>query len=88
MKLTYRGVQYNRTRSVIEVEDTFEKGKYRGIEILFRIVKKNPVQQPALDLICRVVAYRTAVFPGEVSFDMPTDRTDLAHAQTGQKDFL
>lgn len=59
MKLTYRGVQYDYTPPVVEMNKTAEVGKYRGVDIRFRTVKKNPVQQPTLDLVYRGAAYRT-----------------------------
>ncbi|MEM0979435.1 MAG: DUF4278 domain-containing protein [Cyanobacteria bacterium P01_H01_bin.58] len=59
MKLTYRGVQYDYTPPAVEMKTTAEVGKYRGVDIRFRTVQKNPVQQPTLDLIYRGVAYQT-----------------------------
>ncbi|RZM77379.1 DUF4278 domain-containing protein [Leptolyngbya iicbica] len=59
MKLTYRGIQYDYNPPVVEMNNTAEVGKYRGVDIRFRSVKKNPVQQPTLDLVYRGVAYRT-----------------------------
>jgi len=59
MKLTYRGVQYDYTPPVVEMNNTAEAGKYRGVDIRFRSTKKHPVQQPTLDLIYRGAAYRT-----------------------------
>jgi len=60
MKLTYRGVQYDYNPPVVEVSDAPEAGKYRGVDIRFRTVKKSPVQQPTLDLVYRGVAYRNS----------------------------
>lgn len=59
MKLTYRGVQYDYTPPVVEMNTTSDVGSYRGVDIRFRTVKKSPVQQPTLDLVYRGVAYRT-----------------------------
>jgi hypothetical protein len=59
MKLTYRGVQYDYNPPAVETNNTSEVGKYRGVDIRFRNAKKNPVQQPTLDLVYRGVAYRT-----------------------------
>ncbi|NER79853.1 MAG: DUF4278 domain-containing protein [Leptolyngbya sp. SIO1D8] len=59
MKLTYRGIQYDYTPPTVEMRTTSEVGHYRGVDIRFRTVKKNPVQQPTLDLVYRGVAYQT-----------------------------
>jgi hypothetical protein len=59
MKLTYRGVQYDYNPPTVEMANTSEVGKYRGVDIRFRATKKPPVQQPTLDLVYRGVAYRT-----------------------------
>ncbi|WP_204139065.1 DUF4278 domain-containing protein [Halomicronema sp. CCY15110] len=59
MKLTYRGIQYDYNPPAVAMNDTAEVGKYRGVDIRFRSVEKNPVQQPTLDLVYRGVAYRT-----------------------------
>lgn len=59
MKLTYRGVSYDYTPPVVESNLTDEVGKFRGVDIRFRTVKKAVVQQPTLDLIYRGVAYQT-----------------------------
>jgi hypothetical protein len=59
MKLTYRGVQYDYNPPAVEMNNTSDVGKYRGVDIRFRTAKKNPVQQPTLDLVYRGVAYRT-----------------------------
>jgi hypothetical protein len=59
MKLTYRGVEYDYTAPKVEVGTASDIGKYRGVDIRFRTVKKAPVQQPSLDLIYRGVAYNT-----------------------------
>ena len=65
MKLTYRGVQYDYTPPVVETVDNFNTGKYRGVDIRFRTVKKNPVQQPTLDLVYRGVAHTTGEHTSE-----------------------
>lgn len=59
MKLTYRGVSYDYTPPVVESNLTDEVGKFRGVDIRFRTVKKAAVQQPTLDLLYRGVAYQT-----------------------------
>ncbi|PZU97593.1 MAG: hypothetical protein DCF32_20335 [Leptolyngbya sp.] len=59
MKLTYRGVSYDYTPPVVESNLTDEVGKFRGVDIRFRTVKKAAVQQPTLDLVYRGVAYQT-----------------------------
>ncbi len=59
MKLTYRGVSYDYTPPTVETNATDEGGKFRGVDIRFRTVKKAPVQQPTLDLVYRGVAYQT-----------------------------
>jgi hypothetical protein len=59
MKLTYRGVSYDYTPPVVEMKAIDEVGKFRGVDIRFRTVKKAPVQQPTLDLVYRGVAYST-----------------------------
>jgi hypothetical protein len=61
MKLSYRGVQYDYNPPVVETADTSDLGKYRGVDIRFRTVTKNPVQQPTLDLVYRGVAYQTSL---------------------------
>ncbi|ASC71370.1 uncharacterized protein XM38_023220 [Halomicronema hongdechloris C2206] len=58
MKLTYRGVSYDYNPPAVDVKDTNEIGKYRGVDIRFRSVKKAAVQQPTLDLVYRGAAYR------------------------------
>ena len=59
MKLTYRGVQYDYTPPSVEMQDTSEAGTYRGIDIRFRTVRKQPIQQATLDFVYRGAAYRT-----------------------------
>ncbi|MEM6716184.1 MAG: DUF4278 domain-containing protein [Cyanobacteria bacterium P01_F01_bin.56] len=59
MKLTYRGVQYDYNPPAVAMNRSAEVGKYRGVDIRFRTVKSNPVQQPTLDLVYRGVAYHT-----------------------------
>lgn len=58
MKLTYRGVSYDYTPPVVQSNLTDEAGKFRGVDIRFRTVKKAAVQQPTLDLVYRGVAYQ------------------------------
>ncbi|PSN10060.1 hypothetical protein C7293_29460 [filamentous cyanobacterium CCT1] len=59
MKLTYRGVSYDYTPPTVQSDITDDAGKFRGVDIRFRTVKKAPVQQPTLDLVYRGVAYQT-----------------------------
>ncbi len=59
MKLSYRGIEYDYTPPTVKTADTTDLGKYRGVDIRFRAVTKNPVQQPTLDLVYRGVAFRT-----------------------------
>lgn len=59
MKLTYRGVQYDYNPPTVDMQQVDEAGKFRGVDIRFRNVKKAPVQQPTLDLVYRGVAYQT-----------------------------
>jgi len=60
MKLTYRGISYDYTPPVVESNATDDVGKFRGVDIRFRTVKKAQVQQPTLDLVYRGVAYQTS----------------------------
>lgn len=57
MKLTYRGISYDYTPPTVELTPSDEVGKFRGLDIRFRTLKKRPVQQPTLDLVYRGVAY-------------------------------
>lgn len=57
MKLTYRGVSYDYNPPTVEYGDRTQVGKYRGVDVRFRNIKKAPVLQPTLDLIYRGVAY-------------------------------
>ncbi len=59
MKLTYRGVAYDYNPPQVEYGDPTQVGKYRGVDIRFRTIKKEPVQQPTLDLLYRGAAYTT-----------------------------
>lgn len=59
MKLTYRGVTYDYNPPKVEYGDRAEVGKYRGLDIRFRNIKKPPVMQPTLDLLYRGAAYTT-----------------------------
>lgn len=75
MQLTYRGISYDYNPPRIELKDTEDGGKYRGVDIRFRTVKKNSVQQPTLDLVYRGVAYRTsesAPAPEPITAPAPT----------------
>jgi hypothetical protein len=57
MQLIYRGVKYDYNPPAVEMNTTDEVGKFRGVDIRFRTVKRNPVQQPTLDLVYRGVPY-------------------------------
>jgi hypothetical protein len=57
MKLNYRGVSYEYNAPQVEYGDATQVGKYRGLDIRFRNIKKAPVFQPTLDLIYRGVAH-------------------------------
>ncbi|WP_088890125.1 DUF4278 domain-containing protein [Leptolyngbya ohadii] len=57
MKLNYRGVSYEYNAPKVEYGDPTQVGKYRGLDIRFRNIKKAPVLQPTLDLIYRGVAH-------------------------------
>ncbi len=57
MKLTYRGTSYDYSPPAVEGNVSDSDGKYRGLDIRFRNVKKSPVQQPTLDLLYRGVAH-------------------------------
>jgi hypothetical protein len=59
MKLTYRGVTYEYNPPKVEYGDPTQVGKYRGVDIRFRTIEKEPVQQPTLDLLYRGAAYTT-----------------------------
>ncbi|WP_035985196.1 DUF4278 domain-containing protein [Leptolyngbya sp. KIOST-1] len=59
MKLTYRGVSYDYTPPTVESNVTDDAGKFRGVDIRFRTVKKAPVQKPTLDMVYRGVAYQS-----------------------------
>ncbi|MBE9181841.1 DUF4278 domain-containing protein [Oculatella sp. LEGE 06141] len=63
MKLTYRGVSYDYNPPQVEVSNSNTVGKYRGLDVRFRNPKKNPVQQPTLDLVYRNVAYTANAVP-------------------------
>lgn len=58
MQLTYRGVKYDYNPPTVELKTTEEVGKFRGVDIRFRTVKKAPVHQPTLDLVYRGAAYQ------------------------------
>jgi hypothetical protein len=57
MKLTYRGVAYEYNPPKVEYGDPTQVGKYRGVDIRFRTIQKEPVQQPTVDLLYRGAAY-------------------------------
>jgi len=84
MKLTYRGVSYDYNPPVVDVEDTNDMGKYRGVDIRFRSTKKAPVHQPTLDLVYRGAAYRVgqsteqaAVAPAQVPVSTTVQATPV-----------
>jgi hypothetical protein len=57
MKITYRGVSYEYNPPQVEYGDLTQSGKYRGVDVRFRNLKKPPVLQPTLDLLYRGTAY-------------------------------
>lgn len=67
MKLTYRGVSYDYTPPTVEFTPSNEVGKFRGLDIRFRAMKKAPVHQSTLDLVYRGVAYSTNPTQSSVS---------------------
>jgi hypothetical protein len=83
MQLTYRGVKYDYNPPAVELNVTDEVGKFRGVDIRFRTVKRDPVQQPTLDLVYRGAAYTSGAAaptvepaPGKVSAPAPAIRTE------------
>ena len=87
MQLTYRGVRYDYNPPRVDLKQTEEVGKYRGVDIRFRTVKKNTVQQPTLDLVYRGVAYRTgeSVPAGEPTV-APTTTAPVAQSTSATLD--
>ncbi|PSN18085.1 hypothetical protein C7271_14390 [filamentous cyanobacterium CCP5] len=75
MKLTYRGVQYNHTPAAVDTAVTDETGKFRGVDIRFRTLKKSPTQQPTLDLVYRGVAYTTGQHEPEPAVTSNSDKS-------------
>lgn len=71
MKLTYRGVTYDYNPPQVEYGDRAEVGKYRGLDIRFRNIKKAPVLQPTLDLIYRGVVHTTNPTPAPEAAKAP-----------------
>lgn len=69
MKLTYRGTTYDYNPPVVELSNSPSVGKYRGLDIRFRSLKKAPVLQTTLDL-----KYRNALYTST----QPTAIGDLA----------
>lgn len=66
MKLTYRGISYEYNPPEVTYGDSTQVGKYRGVDIRFRIPKEvAPVLQPTLDLIYRGVAYTSQAVAGK-----------------------
>ena len=79
MQLTYRGVKYDYNPPTVELKATDEVGKFRGVDIRFRTVKRNPVQQPILDLKYRGVAYTTGA-PAPAVQPAPVTASEAAPA--------
>ena len=71
MKLTYRGIQYDYNPPAVARNTTDAVGKYRGVDIRFRTVKKAPVQPATVDLVYRGVAYRTGEAPAATVAPQP-----------------
>ena len=82
MQLTYRGICYDYNPPRVDLKPTEEAGKYRGVDIRFRTVKKNTVQQPTLDLVYRGVAYRTGESATTSEPTIAPDSTAPAAMQT------
>ena len=85
MKLTYRGISYDYTPPAVQANSTEEVGKFRGVDIRFRTVKKAPVQQSTLDLVYRGVPYQSgtpevvapvAISPAPVTVATETPSTE------------
>jgi hypothetical protein len=79
MKLTYRGVSYEYNAPQVEYGDATQVGKYRGLDIRFRNLKKALVLQPTLDLLYRGVAYTANPAPATET------QTEQAPAQSVQE---
>lgn len=78
MKLTYRGVSYEYTPPQIEAQATGLDGKYRGLDVRFRHLKKAPVLQPTVNLTYRGFKYQT---PGTTSAEAAPEKTLVASIQ-------
>jgi len=59
MKLSYRGVEYDYNSPLVSTA-MGDRGKYRGVDIRFRVPAQRPDQrhQPTLDLIYRGAHYQ------------------------------
>lgn len=57
MKLTYRGINYERTPLTLEVTEGEIGGTYRGTAWQYKYPRHIPVPQPKLDLKYRGTAY-------------------------------
>jgi hypothetical protein len=57
MKLTYRSVDYDYEPPKVEIGFTDDVGKYRGVDIRFRAIKKMPVHPLKVNLMYRGAAY-------------------------------
>ncbi|MBE9179754.1 DUF4278 domain-containing protein [Oculatella sp. LEGE 06141] len=55
MKLQYRGATYDYNPPEVVYSSSNTVGKYRGLDLRFRNLRKVPVFQPTLDLIYRGV---------------------------------
>ncbi|MGF1569468.1 MAG: DUF4278 domain-containing protein [Nodosilinea sp.] len=78
MKLTYRGVSYDYTPPTVETNITGEVGKFRGLDIRFRTIRRPLVQQPTLDLVYRGVAYQT----GSPAVEVPASAVPAVVVET------
>lgn len=61
MKLTYRGVQYDYNPPVVETHSLESLGKYRGVDIRFRAVKKPLVYPLQVNLLYRGAPYTAGI---------------------------
>lgn len=73
MKLTYRGVQYDYNPPVVETQPIETLGKYRGVDIRFRALKKPLVHPLQVNMLYRGVPYTLGVdAPVEAPVAVPT----------------
>lgn len=67
MKLSYRGVRYDRTSTPVEMVESEGTGHYRGSNYHFTYPRHIPVPQPVVELKYRGVAYQTNAAGGATS---------------------